>query len=229
MPTADQPPMDDEGTFGRHVSNTAVRLVLEHVARLAGDAAVDEVLRRSGEPRPLPELVDDAGWSSYDAFRSLLEASAETLGGIEALRSMGALADLTGGSMPSANEMLQALGTPGVLFGELPWWKKKLRGHALRGTLAAGFSYVGPRPLPYGARSDTIATLDASATLGWWFVDLSISAQNLLNRQYRLGEYDYVSDFHTTPNPTLVPTRAFAAGAPRQVFFSIAFNYGGRK
>ena len=84
---------------------------------------------------------------------------------------------------------------------------------SLRGTLAAGFSYVGPRPLPYGARSDTIATLDASATLGWWFVDLSISAQNLLNRQYRLGEYNYVSDFHTTPNPTRCSVRSDPASS----------------
>jgi iron complex outermembrane receptor protein len=116
----------------------------------------------------------------------------------------------------------------GALFGDLPWWKEKLRGHLLRARLGAGFSYVGPRPLPYGARSDTIATLDARASLGWRWIDFEFSASNLTGLKYRLGEYDYVSDFHTTPNPTLVPTRAFTAGAPREMFFSIRLNYGGR-
>jgi len=89
------------------------------VASLAGDDAVDDVLRRAGEPRPLAELVDDAGWSSYAEFRRLLEATSDVLGGDDPLRSMGATAVLTGGSMPSATEMLQALGSPAVLFAEL--------------------------------------------------------------------------------------------------------------
>ena len=116
----------------------------------------------------------------------------------------------------------------GALFGDLPWWKDKLRGHALRASLSAGLSYVGPRALPYGARSNLIATLDGSASVGWWFVDLSVSAQNLTDRHYRLGEYNYVSDFHSTPYPGLVPVRHFSAGAPRTVMFTIALNYGGR-
>jgi iron complex outermembrane receptor protein len=117
----------------------------------------------------------------------------------------------------------------GALFGELPFWKQKLRGHPLRGALGLGFTYVGPRPLPYGARSDTIATLDANATIGWWFLDFSVSAQNLLDTQYRLGEFNYASDFRSQPYPALVPGRHFAAGAPRTVFFSIALNYGGAR
>jgi hypothetical protein len=51
--------------------------------------------------------------------------------------------------------------------------------------------------------------------------------QNLFDTRYRLGEYNYASDFHSQPLPTLVPVRHFTAGPPRIVFFSIALNYGG--
>lgn len=115
----------------------------------------------------------------------------------------------------------------GAVHGELPWGKNKLAGHALRASLGVGFTYVGPRPLPYGSRSDTIATLDAGATLGWWFIDLAVTTQNLLDLRYRLGEYNYASDFHSQPFPTLVPVRHFSAGAPRTVLFSVSLNYGG--
>ena len=117
----------------------------------------------------------------------------------------------------------------GVLHGDLPWWKAKLRGHAIRGAFAVGFTYVGPRPLPYGERSDIIATVDASAQVGWRFVDFMLSAQNLFDRKYRLGEYNYASDFHSQSFPTLVPTRQFTAGAPLTLMFSIVLNYGAKR
>ncbi len=114
----------DPAEHGRHVSNTAVRLVLEHVAREAGDAGVADVVAGAEDPRPLADLVDDSQWSSYGQFRRLLEAAGRVLGGPERLVTMGIDADLLGGSMPSATEMLQGLGSPGVLFAELD------KGHA---------------------------------------------------------------------------------------------------
>ncbi|HVW27855.1 MAG TPA: TonB family protein [Polyangiaceae bacterium] len=112
-----------------------------------------------------------------------------------------------------------------AFFGDLPWWT--LAGHALRASFATGVTYVGPRPLPYDTRSDTIFTIDNNLTVGWSFVDLSLSIQNLLDSRYRLGEYNYASDFHSQAFPTLVPVRHFSAGAPRIILFSIALNYGG--
>jgi hypothetical protein len=47
-----------------------------------------------------------------------------------------------------------------------------------------------------------------------------------LDTQYRLGEYNYASDFQSEPFPTLVPVRHFSAGTPRTVLVSIALNYG---
>jgi hypothetical protein len=52
-------------------------------------------------------------------------------------------------------------------------------------------------------------------------------ATNLLDNRYRLGEFNYASDFHSQPQPTLVSERHFTAGAPRGVFGTLAINFGG--
>ena len=115
----------------------------------------------------------------------------------------------------------------GTLFGDLPWFVARLHGRPLRAAFGAGVTYVGPRPLPYGGRSDTIFTIDNSLTVGWSIADLGLSAQNLLGTQYRLGEYNYDSDFHSQAFPTLVPLRHFSAGAPRTIMLSLTLRYGG--
>lgn len=97
----------------------------------------------------------------------------------------------------------------------------------MRAALGGGITYVGPRALPYGQRSDDIFTIDASATLAWTNFELGVMATNLLNTQYRLGEYNFASDFHSQPQPTLVPERAFTAGAPRGIFGTFGINFGG--
>jgi len=96
----------------------------------------------------------------------------------------------------------------------------------VKGIAGLGVTYVGHRALPYGQRSDVIFTLDASASLRWSGVDVGIAATNLLNRQYRLGEFNYASDFHTQPEPTLSPVRHFSAGAPRAVFATLGLTWG---
>jgi iron complex outermembrane recepter protein len=111
-----------------------------------------------------------------------------------------------------------------AVFGALPW---KVRGEAFRAALASGFTFVGHRPLPYGQRSDIIATLDASASVGWSHYEVAVSGQNLVGQQYRLGEYNFASDFHTQGAPTLVPVRHFTAGAPRSLMVTFAVNFGG--
>ena len=118
----------------------------------------------------------------------------------------------------------------GVVFGNLFADRVQPLGSPLRGLISTGITYVGPRPLPYGERSNEIFTVDLSASIGWWFIDFGFSATNLFNRQYRLSEFNYVSDFHTNPAlPTLVPARHFSAGAPRTLLFTISVNLGGGK
>jgi TonB family protein len=100
-------------------------------------------------------------------------------------------------------------------------------GKAIKGTAGVGVTYVGPRPLPYGQRSEDIFTIDTSLTFAWSHYQVGVICTNLLNAQYRLGEYNFASDFHSQPQPTLVPERMFAAGAPRGVFGTFAINFGG--
>jgi len=110
-----------------------------------------------------------------------------------------------------------------ALFTALPW---RLRGLPVRVSLNGGVTYVGPRPLPYGETSDRIFTVDASAMVAWSHYELRLLSTNLLDSKYRLGEYDYASDFRGGSQPTLVPERAFTAGAPRGLFLSLGINFG---
>ena len=57
--------------------------------------------------------------------------------------------------------------------------------------------------------------------------EVGIVSTNLLDNKYRLGEYNYASDFHSQQQPTLVPQRTFAAGAPRGVFATFGITFGG--
>ena len=111
-----------------------------------------------------------------------------------------------------------------TVFHDMPF---SIAGERVKGTLSAGMTYVGHRPLPYGQRSDTIFTLDGQATLGWTNWELGLAMTNLFGDRYRLGEFNYASDFRSQAQPTLVPMRHFTAGAPRAVFVSIAATFGG--
>ena len=109
-------------------------------------------------------------------------------------------------------------------FSDLPF---TIGDSKTRGALSAGLTYVGRRPLPLGERSQVIFTIDASATLGWRNFELGLVVTNLLDRRYRLGEYNFVSDFRSEPQPTLVPVRHFTAGAPRAIFATFSVSFGG--
>lgn len=112
-----------------------------------------------------------------------------------------------------------------VVFGQLPFG---LMGSALKASAGLGVTFVGRRALPLGQRSDIIFVSDANAELTWRFVTVGLGATNLFNTRYREAEFNYTADFRTTaPYPTLVPGRLFTAGAPREVFLSLAFNLEG--
>jgi iron complex outermembrane recepter protein len=116
------------------------------------------------------------------------------------------------------------------VFATLPL---RVAGRPLEGVATAGVSYIGPRALPYGERSDDIFTIDASATITWTSYSLGLVVTNLLNSQYRLGEYNYASNFQpflpqTQPSePTLAPMRQFTAGPPRGIFGTFSITFGG--
>ena len=93
-------------------------------------------------------------------------------------------------------------------------------------SLGTGISYVGRRPLPFDERSEIQLLVDAAAQVSWKAFTLGVTCTNLLGRQYRLGEYNYVSDFRSAPYPTLVPARHFSAGEPRAVYASLTITFG---
>jgi outer membrane receptor protein involved in Fe transport len=104
----------------------------------------------------------------------------------------------------------------GVVFGELPL--------GLFGSLGTGVSYVGKRPLPYEEFSATTFLIDVGASLRYRVVTIGLISTNLLDRKYRLGEYNYASDFGSQDYPTLVAARHFAAGEPRAIYGTLTLT-----
>jgi iron complex outermembrane receptor protein len=114
----------------------------------------------------------------------------------------------------------------GALFHALP--AVKPLGSPVTGRLGVGVTWVGRRALPFGQRSDVIFVADLNAELAWRWVSVGLAVTNLLDARYRLGEFNFASDFRTAGSlPTLVPTRHFSAGAPRAAMLTLAFHLGG--
>jgi hypothetical protein len=112
-----------------------------------------------------------------------------------------------------------------AVFADLPL---RLEHAPIKGGLSAGITYVGARPLPFGQRSQDLFTIDLSATLSWRHYEIGVISTNLLDTQYRLGEYNFASNFQSPLQPpTLVPQRLFTAGAPRAIFATFAITLGG--
>jgi hypothetical protein len=114
-----------------------------------------------------------------------------------------------------------------ALFHDLPW---TVGADRVKGTLGAGVTYVGPRPLPFGQRSEQLFTTDLSASLDWSSYEVGLSVTNLFDARYRLGEYNYASDWSRGASPpTLVPMRQFTAGAPRAIYATLGIHFGGTR
>ena len=101
----------------------------------------------------------------------------------------------------------------------------QLGAHPLTMRLGAGFNYLSARPLPYGQSSDPLHLLDASASLRWSWIELGVEAYNLLARRYAASVYSFVSDWGTTPVPSRLPARHFAAGPPLGVLGTLTLSF----
>ena len=100
------------------------------------------------------------------------------------------------------------------------FWRRELR---LQGGLHA--SIVGPRPLPYDERSQSVVLIDVSASARLGEVELGIGVLNLLDRRWRDGEFAYVSSFdEDVADPSLIPARHFTAGYPLRVSAYLALH-----
>lgn len=99
-------------------------------------------------------------------------------------------------------------------------------GQDVEGGAALGVTYIAPRPLPLGRFSDPIFTIDASLRARWRWLELALSAQNLLDARYRLAEFNYASNFDGPNAPDARrATRHFAAGAPRTIFATLTLRF----
>lgn len=134
---------------------------------------------------------------------------------------------------------LPVSGVPGVLlrsdtvlFKDLPW---PLLGSQPRATWALGATYIGQRPLPFDQHSDPVVTIDSAASLRFSHCELGLSVTNLLGLKYRLGEYNFASNFQNPSAPpganrppaSSAPERTFTPGAPRTILASFALTFGG--
>jgi iron complex outermembrane recepter protein len=111
-----------------------------------------------------------------------------------------------------------------VFFHDLPW---RVDHKPIRGTIGYGVDYVGQRPLPYGELSDVYFISDASLGVEWSIFRVRLLARNLFDAKYKLGEFNYASDFHSQAEPTLVPERSFTAGEPQTILLSLSMTLGG--
>jgi hypothetical protein len=93
-------------------------MLVEFLRERMPAGTLDRVLAAAGEARDLDVLLDDGSWSSYDEWRRLLEAAGRELGGPGQLDRVSAEAPLDAGT-PEFTEMLQALGSPGVVFEQI--------------------------------------------------------------------------------------------------------------
>ncbi len=175
---------------------------------------------------------------SQTAGRNTLAGGTTRVGSASAVRLSGPVFDVsvngayvhatlddTGLLIPYVPDLV--LRGDGAVFTDLPWKILNLEGRPARITFATGITFVGRRPLPFGTRSDRIFTIDTNLEVGWPILRVGLSVTNLLDSQYRLGEYNFASDFHSQSQPTLVPVRHFAAGAPRALLFTITTNFEG--
>jgi diguanylate cyclase (GGDEF)-like protein len=106
-------------TEARETSAATTGLVLRYVQRQAGDAAVAELLRRSGVPFTVEELSDASRWFSYDTRIRLFAAMVEVLDDPDAPFRVGASAT-SNGMHHSVVLLVRTLGSPHQVFRALP-------------------------------------------------------------------------------------------------------------
>jgi len=98
-----------------HMSNAVTAQLVRFVDRRAGEAGVARLLELAGETRPIFQLEDLTGWSSWDQGRALLEAAGEVLGGTHLLREVAhewVRVDAPG----EVVSLLQSLGSPAEIL-----------------------------------------------------------------------------------------------------------------
>jgi hypothetical protein len=132
----------------------------------------------------------------------------------------------------------------GVRLPYVPEWLARFDGALVRpfriggvplvGSVALGALLLGQRPLPLGQTAEPYVVIDAAASVRWRFVEVGVSAENLLDARYRAVELNYASNFGPFVDPSIdpgapgpmAPVRHFSAGPPLQVLATVALHFG---
>jgi iron complex outermembrane receptor protein len=78
----------------------------------------------------------------------------------------------------------------------------------------AGFSYLSPRPLPYGEFGEPVMLLDGSVGASWGPLELTLEGFNLLDSRYATSELNFASNWNPDAPRSRRSVRHTAAGAP---------------
>jgi len=99
-----------------------------------------------------------------------------------------------------------------------------LRNSPLTARVGAGFSFLSPRPLPYGKLAEPVFLVDCSASLRTRNLEIGMEIFNLFNQRYAATEYSFVSNWATREVPSSLPARHFSAGSPRTVMLVLGVH-----
>ncbi|MBX3275888.1 MAG: TonB-dependent receptor [Sandaracinaceae bacterium] len=100
-----------------------------------------------------------------------------------------------------------------------------IEGEPVQGSVALGALFLSPRPLPLEQFSEPWFVLDAAASARWRWLELGLSAENLLDLRYRQAEYFYTSNFGDPARPpSMMPERHFSAGPPLRVMVRLTVH-----
>jgi iron complex outermembrane receptor protein len=156
------------------------------------------------------------GWTGLGRFTGRFF---DELANVAAVRG---IVDATHEAIPYVPHVMARSDT--AFFGDLPW---QIDHHPVRASFGPAVTYVGTRSLPYGQTSSQYVLVDGALKLNWRPFELAVTATNVLDTKYRSSEFTFISDFHTQPQPTLLPERSFTAGAPRMFLVSLSATFGG--
>lgn len=97
-------------------------------------------------------------------------------------------------------------------------------GAPVHGRAGVGYSYLSPRPLPFGQRARPVSLVDAQLGLRWRELELVFEAQNLFDSRFAATELHFPSHWDPDSLPSRVPARHIAAGAPRTFLATLGLH-----
>ena len=101
------------------IAITTISLLLRHVRRQGGEAAVAEVLTRAGVLQDAATLEASFAWVSYTTRIALFEAATLVLDDPKTMFTVGASA-VAGEIQPVLVQLLSVLASPGAIYRQLP-------------------------------------------------------------------------------------------------------------